>query len=311
MSTFFGADVDELRQLAGTFENAAAQLSRTRTSVGGNVQSSPWTGPVAFRFRSSWDSQSSTQLAAAADRLTNAAVSLRRNAAEQEGASAASGLTPSLPTVLGLGLAPLIPGGANFFTFLEGGADKVQWMGMIPEIWSQTWALTHVSGVRTLSALAAAEAYGVAQGGKWMSALGTIADMPVVKGLGVIGAAFSVVKAVDTWTDPRSTTWDKTRDSVSAGLAVAGTALLFTPAAPIGAAIDVVAGAWQIGTLISDNHVQIGHWAEGAAQNMATGAQVVERSAAMAVNEAAKAGEQAATNIFNGAVNAFKGFRFP
>jgi hypothetical protein len=91
MSTFFGADVGELRQLAGTFENAAAQLTRTRTSVGGNVQSSPWTGPVAFRFRSSWDSQSSTQLAAAADRLTNAAASLRKNADEQEGASAANG----------------------------------------------------------------------------------------------------------------------------------------------------------------------------------------------------------------------------
>jgi hypothetical protein len=96
MSTFFGADVGELRQLAGTFENAAAQLSRTRTSIGGNVQSSPWTGPVAFRFRSSWDSQSSTQLAAAADRLSNAAASLRRNAAEQEGASAASGSGQSL-----------------------------------------------------------------------------------------------------------------------------------------------------------------------------------------------------------------------
>jgi hypothetical protein len=96
MSTFFGADVGELRQLAGTFENAAAQLSRTRTSIGGNVQSSPWTGPVAFRFRSSWDSQSSTQLAAAADRLSNAAASLRRNAAEQEGASAVSGSVWSL-----------------------------------------------------------------------------------------------------------------------------------------------------------------------------------------------------------------------
>ena len=96
MSTFFGADVGELRQLARTFESAAAQLTRTRTGVGGNVQSSPWTGPVAFRFRSTWDSQSSTQLAAAADRLTNAAASLRSNAAEQEGASAASGTGFSL-----------------------------------------------------------------------------------------------------------------------------------------------------------------------------------------------------------------------
>jgi hypothetical protein len=129
--------------------------------------------------------------------------------------------------------------------------------------------------------------------------------------LGVIGAAFSVVKAVDTWTNPQSTTWDRTRDSVSAGLAVAGTALLFTPLAPIGAAIDVVAGAWQIGTFISDNHQQIGQWAEGVAQNVSIGAPVIEHSVAAAIHEVAKVGEQVATNIFNGALDAFKGFRFP
>lgn len=98
MSTFFGADVGELRQLASTFEHAASQLTTTRNSVGGNVQSSPWTGPDASRFRSAWDSQSATQLASAADRLSSAASSLRKNAHQQEAASSVSGSGSGLPS---------------------------------------------------------------------------------------------------------------------------------------------------------------------------------------------------------------------
>ena len=102
MSTFFGADVDELRQLASTFEHAASQLTTSRNGVGGNVRSSPWTGPVAVRFRSTWDTTSAAQLASAADRLTTAATALRKNAAEQERASSESGTSfglapPTLP----------------------------------------------------------------------------------------------------------------------------------------------------------------------------------------------------------------------
>jgi hypothetical protein len=97
MSTFFGADVAELRQLATTFDNAATQLTKTRNSVGGNVQSSPWTGPDAMRFRSTWDSQSATQLASAAERLSLAATSLRKNADQQESASSVSGGVGGVP----------------------------------------------------------------------------------------------------------------------------------------------------------------------------------------------------------------------
>ncbi len=108
MSTFFGADVVELRQLATTFENAATQLTKTRNSVGGNVQSSPWTGPDASRFRANWDSQSATQLAAAADRLSSAATSLRKNADQQENASSVTGLGSAGSPGLGLSTLPAI-----------------------------------------------------------------------------------------------------------------------------------------------------------------------------------------------------------
>jgi hypothetical protein len=117
MSTFFGADVAELRQLATTFDNAATQLTKTRNSVGGNVQSSPWTGPDASRFRSNWDSQSATQLAAAADRLSSAATSLRKNADQQENASSVTGLgsTGGSNSILAMvpSFAPPLSGSAN------------------------------------------------------------------------------------------------------------------------------------------------------------------------------------------------------
>ncbi|GAB6859508.1 WXG100 family type VII secretion target [Microbacterium xylanilyticum] len=85
----YGADVTQLRTLAQQFERQAQQLDAHRMTVGNAIQISAWAGPVAVRFRHQWESQYSRQVHSAAERLRGAAGDLRRNADEQDRASAA------------------------------------------------------------------------------------------------------------------------------------------------------------------------------------------------------------------------------
>lgn len=86
----YGADVPQLKELAGAFESAAARMDAGRAAVSNKIQVRLWVGPVAVRFRLNWESQYSRMLHKAAEDLRGAAKSARENAAEQERASAAS-----------------------------------------------------------------------------------------------------------------------------------------------------------------------------------------------------------------------------
>jgi len=91
MAAMIGADVEQLRSLARSFDAAATALERDRMTVGDAIRIKAWIGPVAVRFRAEWDSAHSLKVSAAAARLRAAAATLKRNADEQEGASAAAG----------------------------------------------------------------------------------------------------------------------------------------------------------------------------------------------------------------------------
>jgi hypothetical protein len=93
-----------------------------------------------------------------------------------------------------------------------------------------------------------------------------------------------------TWNNPNSTTWDKTRDTITAGLAVTGAVLMFTPLAPVGVALTVAAGLWDIGTKIYDaNHVAINKFVSGAVHSVGNAevaaAKTVSHVATDVVNE--------------------------
>lgn len=94
MSTMYGADVAQLRALAGQFDRLAAQLDGDRMTVGNAIQISAWVGPVAVRFRHTWESDYSRRLHGASERLRSAARALGANADDQERASAAGGGAP-------------------------------------------------------------------------------------------------------------------------------------------------------------------------------------------------------------------------
>lgn len=104
----YGADVAQLRALASHFEHAAEQLETQRTRLGAAVQASPWTGPSAKRFRGEWHSEHGVRLASAAGILREGGATLRRNAEQQEQASAAVGGSLSAPSaVVGAGASPM------------------------------------------------------------------------------------------------------------------------------------------------------------------------------------------------------------
>jgi hypothetical protein len=87
----YGADVAQLKQLAGVLERAADRLDNSRVKVTDGIKVAAWIGPVAVRFRLTWDSTYRPNLQSAADLLRGNAKTLRSNAEEQDQASRAHG----------------------------------------------------------------------------------------------------------------------------------------------------------------------------------------------------------------------------
>lgn len=83
MPGFHGLDVEQTLALSRAFGTAADRLDSARRSVGHEVASSAWHGPVAGRFRSTWDSDAAVRVRDAATALRDASELLRRNAEDQ------------------------------------------------------------------------------------------------------------------------------------------------------------------------------------------------------------------------------------
>lgn len=89
-STMTGADVGELRDLAATFDSAAEALDRSTAQLATAVaRSGAWTGHDADAFRGRWASVCRPRIVGVTEQLRTSATNLRRNADEQERASAA------------------------------------------------------------------------------------------------------------------------------------------------------------------------------------------------------------------------------
>ena len=95
MSGMYGADVEHLRALARRFDSAAAQLDQTRAGLGGQIQTIPWQGSDAQRFRAAWQSDYASRISRAVIALREGASVLRKDADEQENTSAVVGGTRS------------------------------------------------------------------------------------------------------------------------------------------------------------------------------------------------------------------------
>ncbi|WP_104191488.1 WXG100 family type VII secretion target [Cryobacterium sp. Y82] len=89
MAGKYGADVEQLRQLAQQMSTASDRLERDRLTVGNQIKISAWVGPFATTFKAQWESEHSLHVATVARVLEANATQLRKNADEQEAASAA------------------------------------------------------------------------------------------------------------------------------------------------------------------------------------------------------------------------------
>ena len=91
----YGADVAQLKQLAGVLERAADRLDKSRVKVTDGIRVAAWIGPVAVRFRATWDSTYRPNLQSAANLLRANAKTLRSNAEDQDQTSRATGVGTS------------------------------------------------------------------------------------------------------------------------------------------------------------------------------------------------------------------------
>lgn len=88
--TYLGADVAELRAVAQTCDQAATSVRSIVLRLNGVLGATPWAGPDAASFRSTWHGVHRVALADTESALLAVATVLRRNAEQQEQVSAAS-----------------------------------------------------------------------------------------------------------------------------------------------------------------------------------------------------------------------------
>lgn len=98
--TLVGADIEQMRTLARTLDQAAERLQGMAGEVTGRLASSAWTGPDADRYRSQWHGESLALLRGVVGALRTAATTVDRNAAEQTQASSAVGSSQGTGSVV-------------------------------------------------------------------------------------------------------------------------------------------------------------------------------------------------------------------
>lgn len=91
MSDFIGASLSDLEALAATFESASGRLGELRREVDGRVGSVAWRGADYFRFKTEWDAQSQSQLAAVAELFDHMRTSVLGHRDEQRQVSSVDG----------------------------------------------------------------------------------------------------------------------------------------------------------------------------------------------------------------------------
>jgi uncharacterized protein YukE len=79
----YGADVEQLEQLARKFDEESKNIRQAMTTVTGQMGQTWWQGPDANRFRSEWESTHRSALSRLADSLQQAAQQVKKQASEQ------------------------------------------------------------------------------------------------------------------------------------------------------------------------------------------------------------------------------------
>ena len=85
---FTGMDIQAVRGLATQMDSASGEIEQLMARLSSGLEGTAWEGPDAVAFRSEWQGAHTTSLRQISERLRVVADQARRNAQEQENASA-------------------------------------------------------------------------------------------------------------------------------------------------------------------------------------------------------------------------------
>ncbi|WP_309075808.1 hypothetical protein [Paenarthrobacter sp.] len=295
MAGFYGADIAQLRSLAGVMGKAADAISLQSTQLSNAINSTTaWQGRDATVFKGDWNSQHRQSLVKAANMLRENASQLKKHANQQEFASHNDGSGTSVgvlkdvyDTAMGVKgvAAPLW----TAYKYLKlGNAEWVKTREVLTN-----W---RAGGTVVRDAMTA-----LRNGEKVTDVLTDLkANIPYSqafqeaskfsKGLriaGALAAPLNIVGGISDMINPEHDGWRGTGDRVAGGLSVVGgvgsimlmtaggAALLGPIGAPIVIGAGIVAGAWALGNLVADNWDSISNFARNPGSYIADGAKEV------------------------------------
>ncbi|MCR1162086.1 MULTISPECIES: hypothetical protein [Micrococcaceae] len=295
MAGFYGADIAQLRSLAGVMGKAADAISLQGTQLSNAINSTTaWQGRDATVFKGEWNSQHRQSLMKAANMLRENASQLKKHANQQEFASHNDGSGTSVGVLKdvydsGMGVKDLA---AQLWTaYKYGKLGHAEWVKTREVL--TNW---RAGGTVVRDALTA-----LRNGEKVTDVLTDLkANIPYSqafqdaskfsKGLrvaGALAAPLNIVGGISDMINPEHDGWRGTGDRVAGGLSVVGgvgsimlmtaggAALLGPIGAPIVIGAGIVAGAWALGNLVADNWDSISNFARNPGSYIADGAKEV------------------------------------
>lgn len=317
--TMYGADPVALRELSRRFLATAEKLDRDVSGLGPAIESSPWDGPDAQKFKDEWKSTLGPKAKVTAEGIRSAAAALNRNADEQEKASdtylgngpvTPPGTLPGQPVPGTRGdtsfwdmwdeiedvLLPWDVGSAihDLWKFGDTIKDISQWS--LLKDYMSTLGLTD-DAARSMRSILAAQMDNFKD--VHFSPAGYQAMSTGAKVLNVAGGALGIIGGLNSMINPtHAGEWRELPDRISGGLSVASGAIAiaacFTPVGPVvvaaGVAMGLASAAWDIGNMIYDNWDSISEWGSkvvsdpvGAVGDLVSGAGNAISGAASAV----------------------------
>ncbi|MEJ1114724.1 hypothetical protein WBN73_08685 [Paenarthrobacter sp. CCNWLY172] len=295
MAGFYGADITQLRSLAGVMGKAADAISLQSTQLSNAINSTTaWQGRDATVFKGDWNSQHRQSLVKAATMLRENASQLKKHANQQEFASHNDGSGSSVGVLkdvydTAMGVKGLAAPLWTAYKYLKlGNAEWVKTREVLTN-----W---RAGGTVVRDAMTA-----LRNGEKVTDVLTDLkANIPYSqafqdaskfsKGLrvaGALAAPLNIVGGISDMINPEHDGWRGTGDRVAGGLSVVGgvgsimlmtaggAALLGPIGAPIVIGAGIVAGAWALGNLVADNWDSISNFARNPGSYIADGAKEV------------------------------------
>ncbi|MFK0007457.1 hypothetical protein ACIQTZ_10415 [Paenarthrobacter sp. NPDC090520] len=319
MAGFYGADIAQLRSLAGVMGKAADAITTQSAQLSNAINSAnAWQGRDATMFKNDWNSQHRQSLVKAASMLRDNASLLKKNANQQEFASHNDGSRSSVGVIkdvydTGMGVKDL---GSQLWAAYKLGKLGWQDFAKTREVLTN-W---RAGGTAVKDALTA-----LRNGEKITDVITDLkANIPYSqafqdaskfsKGLrvaGALAAPLNIVGGISDMINPEHDGWRGTGDRVAGGLSVVGgvgsimlmtaggAAMLGPIGAPIVIGAGIVAGAWALGNLVADNWDSITNFARNPGSYIADGAREVGNFAKDVGSKVADGVSNAAKSVGN------------